>query len=44
MLEAALLVVPVEADIVGPHVDPDPVVAELPGSPASPLDHVGAES
>ena len=42
--EAALLVVAVETDVVGPHIDPDPVVAKLPSSLAGPLDHVGAES
>jgi hypothetical protein len=31
----------VEPDVVGPHVDPDPVVAEFTGSLASPAaDHV----
>jgi hypothetical protein len=44
VLEAVMLVVAMEADIVSPHVDPDPVVAEVSGSLASPLDHVGAES
>jgi hypothetical protein len=38
--EPALLVVAVEPDVVGPHVDPDPVVVEFTGSVASPLDHL----
>jgi hypothetical protein len=39
-LEAAFFVVPVQADVVGPDVDPDPVVAEVSGTLACPVDDV----